>query len=67
MMADDILESRIPIRDGPTWGRIEEPGLGVKVDEDKLMIYHEKFLSDGEFPPYGDRFARTKPMIASVA
>ena len=58
MMADDILEGRIPIRDGPTWGRIEEPGLGVQVDEAKLMTYHERFLSEGEFPPYGDRFAR---------
>ena len=58
MMADDILTERIPIADAPDWGRIEKPGLGVDVDEQKLMTYHERFLRDGEFPPYGDRFAR---------
>ena len=33
-MADDILTERLPIADGPKWGRIEAPGLGVEVDED---------------------------------
>lgn len=54
MMTDDILTERIPIADGPKWGRIEAPGLGVEVDEDKLMTYHEAYRRDGEFTPYGD-------------
>ena len=36
MMEDDILTERIPIADGPRWGRIDGPGLGVEVDEDKV-------------------------------
>ena len=60
MMADDILTERIPIADGPDWGRIDKPGLGIEVDEDKLRKYHEAYLRNGEFPPYGDRFSRRK-------
>jgi L-Ala-D/L-Glu epimerase len=52
MMADDILTERIPIADGPTWGRIDKPGLGVEVDEDKLMRYNEEYRIHGEFPTY---------------
>ena len=59
MMEDDILTERIPLIDGPEWGRIEGPGLGVEVDEDKVAKYHEVFLRDGEFTPYGDRFSVT--------
>lgn len=58
MMADDILTERIPIMDGPEWGRIEGPGLGVTVDEDKVMKFHEAYKRDGEFPPHGDRFQK---------
>lgn len=57
MMADDILTETLPIASGPEWGRIEKPGLGVEVDEEKLMQYHEAYLRDGQFLPYGDRFA----------
>jgi glucarate dehydratase len=56
MMADDILVERLPIIDGARWGRIEGPGLGVTVDEEKLRRYHAAYRRDGEFPPYGDRF-----------
>jgi len=52
VMEDDILTERIPIVDGPTWGRIERPGLGVDVDEDKLARFHESYLNFGEFPTY---------------
>ena len=52
MMEDDILTERIPIVDGPRWGRIDRPGLGVEVDEDKLMRYHEDYRRHGEFPTY---------------
>ena len=51
-MVDDILTERIPIADGPKWGRIEAPGLGVEVDEAKLATYHEAYLREGEYVPY---------------
>ncbi|HXP73596.1 MAG TPA: mandelate racemase/muconate lactonizing enzyme family protein [Stellaceae bacterium] len=56
MMEDDILVERVPIIDGPRWGRIDRPGLGVTIDEAKLARYHEAYRAHGEFPPYGDRF-----------
>jgi L-alanine-DL-glutamate epimerase-like enolase superfamily enzyme len=56
MMEDDILVERIPIIDGPRWGRIDGPGLGVTVDEAKLARYHQAYRTQGEYPPYGDRF-----------
>ena len=56
MMEDDILVERVPVTDGPRWGRIDAPGLGVTVDEAKLARYHEAYRAHGEFPPYGDRF-----------
>lgn len=52
MMGDDILTEALPIAQGPMWGRIERPGLGVDVDEDKLRRYHEAYLRDGQFLPY---------------
>ena len=42
----------ISIIDGPRWGRIQKPGLGVEIDEDKLMRYHEAYRRHGEFPTY---------------
>ena len=53
IMADDILKSPLPIASGPKWGRIEQPGLGVEIHEDKLRHYHECYLRDGQFLPYG--------------
>jgi L-alanine-DL-glutamate epimerase-like enolase superfamily enzyme len=52
MMTDDILRERLPIAGGPSWGRIDRPGLGVVVDEDKIGLYHEAFRRDGQFLPY---------------
>ena len=57
MMSGDILTEPLPIASDPKWGRIDKPGLGVEVDEDKLLVYHEAYLRDGEFAPYGDKFA----------
>jgi L-alanine-DL-glutamate epimerase-like enolase superfamily enzyme len=57
-MADDILSEPLPIATGPRWGRIEAPGLGVEVDEAKLARYHQAYLDQGEFPPYGGKFSR---------
>ncbi len=55
-MADDILTEPLPIATGPTWGRIDRPGLGVEVDEAKLARYHRDYLDHGEFPAYGAKF-----------
>ena len=52
IMQDDILAERIPIADGPLWGRIDRPGLGVAVDEAKLARYHEDYRRLGPFPTY---------------
>jgi L-Ala-D/L-Glu epimerase len=57
LMADDILTAPLPIATGPSWGRIDAPGLGVEVDEAKLARYHQAFLDHGDYPPYGDRFS----------
>ena len=34
------------------------PAFGVEVDEAKLARYRRDYLDHGEFPPYGDKFAR---------
>ena len=57
MMADDILTERIPIADGPSWGRLDRPGLGVEIDEDKLMRFNEDYRKHGEFPTYAGKTA----------
>jgi L-Ala-D/L-Glu epimerase len=56
MMRDDILKEPIPIAAGPTWGKINAPGLGVEVDEDKLRHYHEAYLKEGEYVTWGSGF-----------
>jgi L-alanine-DL-glutamate epimerase-like enolase superfamily enzyme len=58
ILADDILAEPVPIATGPRWGRIEGPGLGVRIDEDKLAFYHRRWREDGDFKPYGNRFPR---------
>ena len=55
LMEDDVLTERLPIGDGPSWGRIEKPGLGVEVDETKLARFHEAYRRDGQFLPYQTR------------
>ena len=52
MMEDDILTEPIPIADGPRWGLIDKPGLGVEVDEDKLNRFDADFRKNGDFPTY---------------
>jgi L-alanine-DL-glutamate epimerase-like enolase superfamily enzyme len=51
MMEDDVLVGRLPIADGPTWGLVDKPGLGIEVDEDKLARYVEAYRKDGQFLP----------------
>jgi L-Ala-D/L-Glu epimerase len=58
LMADDILSEPLPIATGPSWGRIDPPGLGVAVDETKLARYRQDFLDHGDFPPYGAKFGK---------
>lgn len=53
LMDGDILSHDLPIAAGPKWGPLESPGLGVEVDEAKLRHYHECYLRDGQFLPYG--------------
>lgn len=67
MMADDILTETVPIAEGPRWGRLDGPGLGVDVDEDKLMRYHREYRRLGQFSPYGDMFAAAEPAAAKPA
>jgi glucarate dehydratase len=55
MMADDILTETIPIVNGPSWGRIDRPGLGVEVDEDKVRRFNEDYRKHGEFPTYAGK------------
>jgi glucarate dehydratase len=57
LLAHDILTEPVPIAQGPRWGRIERPGLGYDVDEAALRAAHERWRRDGDFKPYGDRFA----------
>ena len=55
-MADDILTEDIPIKNQNKWGVIDKPGLGVKIDNDKLKFFHNKYQKDGEYLLYGDKF-----------
>ena len=57
-MSDDILTEAIPITDMPSWGRIDAPGLGVEIDEDKVRRYHQSYLEQGDFPTYGGKTAQ---------
>jgi glucarate dehydratase len=59
IMEDDILTESIPITDKPAWGRISKPGLGVEVNEDKLMRFHESYKKHGEFPTYAEKIEAT--------
>jgi len=53
MMEDDILTRPIPISGQPNWGLIEQAGLGVEVDEEKIGKYSELYRDIGQFLPYG--------------
>ena len=56
IMADDVLTAPLLTVSCPNWGVPEGPGISVEVDESKVVKYHEKFLSRGQFLPY-DRTA----------
>jgi L-Ala-D/L-Glu epimerase len=50
MMAADVLREALPIAAAPDWGPIDGPGLGVEVDEAKVMACHEDYRRHGEYP-----------------
>jgi L-alanine-DL-glutamate epimerase-like enolase superfamily enzyme len=53
LMQDDIvLGTALPISTEPNWGRVDEPGLGVQVDEEKLATYHRAYKDHGEYRTY---------------
>jgi glucarate dehydratase len=51
-MVGDILNERLPIVDGPTWGQPTAPGLGISINEDALAAAAEAYDRDGQFWPY---------------
>lgn len=53
IMADDILTTSLPTASSPNWYAPEGAGISVDVDESKVQRYHERFLSHGQFLPYG--------------
>lgn len=52
IMCDDVLKQPLPIASGPHWGVPGGPGLGIDVDEDRLMRYAEAYHRRGQFQPY---------------
>ena len=55
-MASDILQEEIPITSSNIWGLIDKPGLGIEIDEEKLQFFYQKFVENGEYKLYGDKF-----------
>lgn len=49
LLAEDLLQEPIPIATGPCWQKIEAPGLGVEVDEQKVQMFHQAYCEHGEF------------------
>jgi len=52
IMGDDILSHPVPIAETPFWQADEAPGLGIKVDVDKLDFYHRAYREHGQFLPW---------------
>ena len=54
LIEHDILTEPIPIADGPRWGAIDAPGLGVEVDEDAVAEAAARYRSEGQYTPWQD-------------
>ena len=54
LMEHDILTEPIPIATGPRWGTIEDPGLGVDVDEDAVAEAAARYRAEGQYLPWQD-------------
>lgn len=52
ILADDVLSIPLPIVSSPDWGVIDEPGIGIEVDEDKVAHFHKNYQNKGQFLPY---------------
>ena len=52
LMQHDVLAEPIPIANGPRWGRIDGPGLGVDVDEDAVAEAAARYRADGQYRPW---------------
>jgi L-alanine-DL-glutamate epimerase-like enolase superfamily enzyme len=52
MMMHDVLREELPIVHGPNWGRSDEPGLGIEVDEDAVSEAAGRYRSEGQYLPW---------------
>jgi L-Ala-D/L-Glu epimerase len=52
LMDQDVLAEPIPIATGPRWGTIDEPGLGVEIDEDAVAEAAARYASVGQYLPW---------------
>jgi L-alanine-DL-glutamate epimerase-like enolase superfamily enzyme len=52
ILVDDVVSVPLPIASTPDWGVIEEPGLGIEVDENKVKHFHDIYKLHGQFLPY---------------
>lgn len=55
VLEGDILAEPLPIASGPTWGAIDGPGLGVRVDDAALADAARRYELDGQFRPWTPR------------
>jgi glucarate dehydratase len=47
IMLDDLLQEELPIAAKARWGRLDRPGLGVEIDEDKLRRLNRSYVEEG--------------------
>jgi hypothetical protein len=52
LVAISLPEQRLKALCAPRWGRIEKPGIGVEIDQDKLALYDAAYR---EFAPYAGK------------
>jgi L-alanine-DL-glutamate epimerase-like enolase superfamily enzyme len=51
-LGDDVVVDQLPIRTSPRWGPPAGPGLGIRVDEEKVAKYRRLFDKYGQYLPY---------------
>jgi L-alanine-DL-glutamate epimerase-like enolase superfamily enzyme len=54
LLEHDILAEPLPIATGPRWGTIDQPGLGVEVDEDAVAEAAARYETVGQYLPWQD-------------
>ena len=52
--AHDVLVEPLPIASGPRWGAIDQPGLGVEIDEGAVAEAAARYRTDGQYLPWQD-------------